>query len=68
VGQYGVMTEPNGWYYMRARYYDPNVGRFISEDPMGFDGGDVNLYAYAANSPVMFMVSMGMINEPNMGK
>ena len=41
VGQYGVMAEPNGLYYMRARYYDPNVGRFISEDPMGFGGGDV---------------------------
>jgi len=33
VGQHGVMTEPNGLYYMRARYYDPEVGRFISEDP-----------------------------------
>lgn len=31
VGQYGVMTEPNGFYYMSARYYDPEVGRFISE-------------------------------------
>jgi RHS repeat-associated protein len=46
VGQYGVMAEPNGLYYMRARYYDPTVGRFISEDPLGFGGGDVNLYAY----------------------
>jgi RHS repeat-associated protein len=44
VGQYGVMAEPNGLYYMRARYYDPTVGRFISEDPLGF--GDVGLYAY----------------------
>jgi len=53
VGQYGVMTEPNGFYYMRARYYDPQVGRFISEDPIGFDGGDVNLYGYAGNNPIM---------------
>ncbi|MGO9020297.1 MAG: RHS repeat domain-containing protein [Syntrophobacteraceae bacterium] len=52
VGQYGVMAEPNGLYYMRARYYDPNVGRFISEDPLGFGGGDVNLYAYVKNNPV----------------
>jgi RHS repeat-associated protein len=43
VGQFGVMTEANGFYYMRARYYDPLVGRFISEDPIGFEGGDVNL-------------------------
>jgi RHS repeat-associated protein len=27
VGQFGVMTEPSGFYYMRARYYDPGVGR-----------------------------------------
>jgi RHS repeat-associated protein len=52
VGQYGVMAEPNGFYYMRARYYDPRVGRFISEDPIGFDGGDVNLYAYVGGNPV----------------
>jgi RHS repeat-associated protein len=53
VGQLGVMTEPNGFYYMRARYYDPQVGRFISEDPIGFEGGDTNLMAYVGNNPVM---------------
>jgi RHS repeat-associated protein len=52
VGQAGVMTEPNGFYYMKARYYDPTVGRFISEDPIGFEGGDVNLMAYVGNNPV----------------
>jgi RHS repeat-associated protein len=52
VGQFGVITEPNGFYYMRARFYDPIVGRFISEDPIGFDGGDVNLMAYVQNNPV----------------
>lgn len=52
VGQYGVMSEPNGFYYMKARYYDPQVGRFISEDPLGFDGGDVNLMAYVGSNPV----------------
>ena len=52
VGQYGVMAEPNGLYYMRARYYDPTVGRFISEDPLGFGGGDVNLFSYVHNNPV----------------
>jgi len=52
VGKYGVMKEPNGFYYMKARYYDPAVGRFISEDPIGFDGGDVNLMAYVGNNPV----------------
>ena len=62
VGQFGVMAEPNGFYYMRARYYDPQVGRFISEDPIGFDGGDVNLYAYVANNPVIFVDPEGLFN------
>jgi RHS repeat-associated protein len=38
-------------YYMRARYYDPDLGRFLSEDPIGISGG-LNLYAYAGNDPV----------------
>jgi len=35
----------------RARYYDPSAGRFLSEDPIGFDG-DANFYVYAGGSPV----------------
>jgi RHS repeat-associated protein len=61
VGQHGVMTEPNGFYYMRARYYDPQVGRFISEDPIGFDGGDVNLMAYVGSNPVLGVDPWGYI-------
>jgi RHS repeat-associated protein len=38
-------------YYMRARYYDPQLGRFLSEDPIGIEGG-LNLYAYAGDEPV----------------
>jgi RHS repeat-associated protein len=34
-------------YYYRARYYNAEVGRFISEDPIGFAGRDVNFYTYA---------------------
>jgi RHS repeat-associated protein len=60
AGQHGVMSEPNSLYYMRARYYDPEVGRFISEDPMGFDGGSLNLYAYVGNNPVMFIDPSGL--------
>jgi len=62
VGQSGVMAEPNGFYYMRARYYDPEVGRFVSEDPIGFEGGDVNLYAYVGGNPVMFVDPEGLLN------
>lgn len=40
-----------GLYFTRNRYYDPAVGRFISEDPVGIDGG-LNLYSYAGLDPV----------------
>jgi len=49
---------------MRARYYDPNVGRFISEDPLGFDGGDVNLFAYVQSNPVSFVDPPGLMKLP----
>ena len=68
VGQYGVMAEPGGLYYMRARYYDPGVGRFISEDPLGFGGGDVNLSVYVANDPINlvdpFGLEAGTVSKP----
>jgi len=37
----------------RANYH-PGLQRFISEDPIGFEGGDVNVYAYVHNSPVQY--------------
>jgi RHS repeat-associated protein len=40
-----------GLYYQRARYYDPWLQRFISEDPIGLKGG-INLYAFAADDPI----------------
>jgi RHS repeat-associated protein len=40
-----------GIYYNRARYYDPQLGRFLSEDPSGIAGG-LNLYAYAGDDPI----------------
>jgi len=50
--------EDTGLYYYRARYYDPEVGRFLTEDPIGFDGG-INFYTYAQNNPVNFNDPMG---------
>jgi RHS repeat-associated protein len=38
--------------HYRARYYDKSVGRFLSEDPVGFQGGDNNVYRYSFNDPV----------------
>jgi len=37
--------------YNRARFFDPHTGRWMSQDPMGFDAGDSNLYRYASNGP-----------------
>ena len=48
----GRENDGTGLYYYRARYYSPELQRFISEDPIGFEGGDVNLYVYAGNNPV----------------
>ena len=41
--------EETGLHYNRFRYYDPGVGRFVSQDPIGLRGG-VNLFAYGPNS------------------
>ena len=38
-------------YYMRARWYDPGTGRFLSEDPIGLDGG-INPSVFAGDDPV----------------
>src|SRR3989338_5300026 len=38
-------------YFNRARFYDPQVGRFVSEDPVGLAGGP-NPYVFAGNDPV----------------
>ncbi len=40
-----------GMQYNRARWYDPQTGRWLSQDPIGFAAGDANLYRYVGNSP-----------------
>jgi RHS repeat-associated protein len=46
--------QETGLHYYRARYYDASIGRFISEDPVGFGAGDANLYRYVGNSPTNY--------------
>jgi RHS repeat-associated protein len=53
-----------GLQYNRARYYDPRVGRWTSQDPLGSDAGDVNLYRYVANSPTLYIDPVGLDQEP----
>ena len=48
-------------YYYRARYYSPRVQRFLAEDPLGFEGGDFNYYAYVQNTPLLLRDPMGLL-------
>jgi RHS repeat-associated protein len=56
----GRENEGNGLYFYRARYYSPQLGRFINQDPMGFAGSGPNLYAYTGNSPTNFSDPFGL--------
>jgi RHS repeat-associated protein len=50
-------------HYYRARYYDPAIGQFISEDPAGFAAGDVNLRRYVENDPINRVDPTGMYGD-----
>ena len=52
-----------GQYYLRARYYHPEIGRFTQEDTYRGDG--LNLYAYCGNNPVMYYDPSGYQNQSN---
>jgi len=64
VGQFGVMEEGNGLQFMRARYYDSRVGRFVGKDPLVgnvWNSQSRNQYAYALNDPVRFFDASGLL-------
>lgn len=46
------LEERTGLSDNRARWYEPGTGRFVSEDPSGFKGGDANLFRYVGNDPL----------------
>lgn len=59
-------------YYMRNRWYEPRTGRFLSEDPIGLEGG-INLYAFGAADPINRRDASGLgpcvetlVFDPNM--
>jgi RHS repeat-associated protein len=57
----GREDDGTGLYYYRARYYDPAIGRFISEDPKGFDAG-INFLSYVRNNPVNAVDPSGLVD------
>jgi RHS repeat-associated protein len=50
----------SGLYFYRARYYDAEVGRFLTQDPITFDGG-INFYVYVGNNPLNFVDPTGKV-------
>ena len=66
VGQHGVMTEPNGLQYMRARYYDSEIGRFLNKDLIlgeDTDPRSLHRYVYVMNRPVGMVDVSGLCGE-----
>ncbi len=53
-------NDTNELYYYRARYYDPSLKTFISQDPIGYASGDYNWYRYVGNNPVSFIDPLGL--------
>jgi hypothetical protein len=51
-----LIDADTGLYYLRARYYDPSIGRFLTQDPVPA----VNLYAYVGNNPVNYVDPSGL--------
>ena len=54
-GRFGLMDEGNGLVYVRARYYLPDLGRFLTKDPLTGDtrdGQSLNRYIYALDNPI----------------
>lgn len=58
-GRYGVETDPNGLLFMRARYYNPLICRFLNADQSGFSGG-LNMYQFASGNPISGIDPFGL--------
>jgi RHS repeat-associated protein len=62
----GREYDGRNFYYHRARYYNPILARFLSEDPLGLAAGEPNAYTYAANNPVRWTDLLGLeVKNPN---
>lgn len=59
----GRENDGTGLYYYRARYYSPELQRFVSEDPIRFRSGDVNFFIYVGNNSLKFIDPFGLLSE-----
>jgi RHS repeat-associated protein len=59
----GRENDGTGLYFNRARYLNIMLQRFINEDPLGFAGGNSNLYAYVFNSPINYIDLLGLYTQ-----
>jgi RHS repeat-associated protein len=59
----GRENDGTGLYYYRARYYHPQLQRFISEDPIEFYGRDINLYNYVWNNASSYVDPWGLFGD-----
>ncbi len=63
-GGSGYFTDSSTRKYVRARNYHNNLGRWSEQDPIGFDGGDFNLYRYVNNRFVVAIDPSGLLCIP----
>ena len=56
----GIYDRDTGLVRFGARDYDSEIGRWITKDPIRFDGGDSNLFVYAQNNPLNFIDPSGL--------
>jgi len=59
----GRENDGTGLYYYRARYYSPELQRFVSEDRIGLRGQDVNLFRYVFNQPTNNNDPLGLLSS-----
>ncbi|MBT2288840.1 hypothetical protein J7E73_06740 [Paenibacillus albidus] len=65
-GRDGVMTDENGLYYMRARYYNPDIKRFVNRDVVTgaiSSAQTLNRYAYVNGNPISYVDPFGLSRD-----
>ena len=67
IGEVGYFRDDNDDYlnyYVRARWYNPATARWMSRDPLGYEGSQWNLHEYVRSNPVVFVDPSGLVKCP----